>query len=236
MEEAGKARGAAVGSKTQARRAQLQAEGANLGKGLGKAITGERPTEMPASLQGLVNRLGPAAGVELKEAQEGLAEVALPKELAAMRPLMDAQAWNRVLEERAMRLVQEETAERREQLQSYQRANQAAQGCAVGVEQHIKQRANDLGLLGAVAPEPQKGVWAELENLRHQVLKAHQTAEMLAERLGGVLVLVPEQDLVGDRVPGPCPPSRISEEVNLVAVSVVRLQDLLEGLLDRLDL
>lgn len=121
----------------------------------------EELRHQPASLHGLANRqdrLGPAAGVELKEAQDGLAWVSAQE----------------------------------------------------------------------------KGVWAELANLRSQVLRAHQGAEALAERLGGVLV--PEGELVTTRVAGPTPPSRLSEEVHLIAVSVVQVQDLLEGLLGRLDL
>lgn len=266
MAEAGKARGAAVGSKTQARRVALQQEGQKRAR-----PWVEVQEHQPASLQGLVNRLpdedkvreamglGPAGGVELRSAQEDLQEherqrehqFDLPPDLVAMKPHMHPESWNRVLEQRALNLLQEEAADRANPSwrepngQDFQRGYQAAQwaveqvkaqgAVAGGAEQALKERASLPGLTGWAAPNvPERGVWAELENLRHQVLKAHQIAETLAERLGGVLV--PAEELVATRVAGPTPPSRLSEEVHLVAVSVVQVQDLLDRLLTRLDL
>lgn len=237
MAEAGKALGAAVGSKTQARRKALQLNETGQAWARGELNSDLKPA----------TGLGPAAGVELKAAQQDLQaqedlkaqrqrehQFDLPPELYAMREFMHPESWNRVLEERAMRLVQEETAERRDQMTVYQRHKQEAQGCAVDVAEQIKQRAHDLNITGYGEPAPRTGVWLELENLRCQVVKVHQTAELLTDRLSGALK--PMGETAVNRTPGPAPDSRLSVEVEQVAVSVGQVLDLLQSTLERLDL
>lgn len=258
MAEAGKARGAVVGSKTQARRKALQDPEVQR-----PVVQVVERRHKPASLQDLVDQLpdadkvreamglGPAGGVELKAAQAGLAEFALPKDLEAMRPLMLPETWDRVLEERAIRMVAREAAERLEPAaEAFQRGYQAsqwaasgakaqgeAQGRVVGAGEQIKVHRHDLGLVGEIAqPEKEKGIWAELENLRWRVLRAHQAAEELGERMAGVLLPPEEKQKEVPATPAPKPLSRSSAEVALVAQSVMAVENLLTGLLARLDL